>query len=59
MAAYPRRTFAIGDTVKLRPGTPFTSMAAFGCILEVRDNELKLSLGMHVAWVPRSKVIQP
>lgn len=46
--------------MRLKPGSkPFTDMAATGVVKEVRDNALRLQLGIHVALVPLEKVIQP
>jgi transcription elongation factor len=60
MPAFPRRTYAVGDTVRLKPGSkPFTDMAATGVVKEVRDNALRLQLGIHVALVPLEKVQTP
>jgi hypothetical protein len=48
-----------GATVRLRPGSkPFTDIASTGVVIEVRDGELKLRLGIATAWVPRDKVIK-
>jgi hypothetical protein len=49
-----------GEQVRLRPGSkPFTDIASTGKVVEVRDNELRLQLGIQLRWVPRSAVIRP
>jgi hypothetical protein len=48
-----------GQRVRLRPGRkPFTDIASTGKVVEVRDNELRLQLGIQLRWVPRSAVIR-
>jgi hypothetical protein len=54
----PAREFTIGQTVRLRPGSrPWTDFGMTGVVRGVRDADLRLSLGVHLVWVPRSKII--
>jgi hypothetical protein len=59
MPAFPRRTYQVGQTVRLKPGTQFTQFGMTGVIREVRDGSLRLNIGVHLVWVPLEKVIQP